>query len=427
MLDIEYVRNNPDALKENIKRRHLQGDQFDVDAFLTVDKQRNELIQQVDALRARRNELSDVQGKPSPEVIEKGREIKEQLKALEDDLDALQKTWQWHMDWFPNIPHDAMPDGEDEQGNLEIKRWGDLTKHDFEARSHHELGALLDIIDTDKSGEIAGSRFSFLKNEAALLHWALISFSTKKLVQAGFSMMIPPVILKQRALYGTGYFPAEGDQIYELEQGDVIEDDQRRFLAGTSEQALIAYHMDDVLEESDLPLRYGGVSSCFRSEAGSWGKDVRGIKRVHQFDKVEMIYFTTPETSQKYMQEALQIEEEILQELGLTYHVLEMCTGDVGLPTHRKFDLEVWLPSQQTWMETHSNSDLASYHTRRLNIRYRDANGELRYPHTLSATAITNTRPIAAILDTYQQKDGSVVVPEVLREYVGKDKIVVKE
>jgi len=250
-----------------------------------------------------------------------------------------------------------------------------------------------------------------------------MSFVIKKLTQKGFELMIPPVIVKSRPLYGTGYFPAEQSQIYELTQGEALEDEQRRYLVGTSEQAIVSYHMDEILAIEKFPIKYAGVSTCFRSEAGSWGKDVKGIKRVHQFDKVEMIYITTPQTSQAFMAEALAIEEEILQELGLTYHVLEMCTGDVGLPTFRKWDVEVWLPSQQTWMETHSNSDLASYHTRRLNIRYKNEQGETVYPHTVSATAITNTRPIAAILDTYQQEDGSVLVPEVLREWVGKDVI----
>lgn len=423
MISPEFIRNNPQLVKKNIERRHLSGPQFDVDHFLIVDRQRLELVQQVDALRARRNKIADVQGKPDPEIIEEGKKIKEALKELESSLSELNEQWQWHLDWFPNIPHEAMPDGADDTGNREIKLWGDKKALPFQARSHHELGNELDLFDTAKSGDIAGSRFYFLKNEGALLHWGLINLAIKVLVKRGFQLIIPPVVLKYRPLYGTGYFPSEETQIYELQQGEKVEDDQRHFLSGTSEQALVSYHMDEILSEKDLPIRYAGLSTCFRSEAGSWGKDVQGIKRVHQFDKVEMIYFTTPETSQDFMQEALEVEEEILQSLGLTYHILEMCTGDVGLATHRKFDVEVWLPSQQTWMETHSNSDLASYHTRRLNIRYKKSDGTLDYPHTISATAITNTRPIAAIIDSYQQEDGSIVVPEVLREYVGKDVI----
>ena len=421
MLNIDQIRQNPDLLKQNIVRRHLEGPQFDVDHFLAIDSSKNELQREIESLRARRNKLSDVSGKPSPEIIQEVKGIKDQLATLEAQIEELNQQWQWHMDWFPNMPHPAMPEGADDSGNQEIKVWGEKKVFSFAAESHVEIGERLDLIDVTKSGQVAGSRFYFLKNEAALFHLGLINLATRKLLNRGFQMMIPPVVVKSRPLYGTGYFPSETSQIYQLTADEHIEDDQRRYLAGTSEQALVSYHMDDILTEAQLPLRYGGISTCFRSEAGSWGKDVRGIKRVHQFDKVEMIYFTTPESSQDYMQEALAVEEEILQELGLTYHILEMCSGDVGLATHRKFDLEVWLPSQQTWMETHSNSDLASYHTRRLNIRYRKADGTLEYPHTLSATAITNTRPIAAILDTYQQEDGSVVVPEVLREFVGKE------
>jgi len=423
MLDISFIRNNPEVLKQNITNRNLKGEQFDVDAFLELDKKRSELTTEVEKLRALRNIGAQKTQKPSSEEIEKGRKVKEQIKEIEDNLRVVDQKWQLHMDWFPNITHESMPIGSDESGNKEIKVWGEKKIFNFDAQSHLDIGERLDLIDVTKSGEISGSRFSFLKGDAALLHWGLMSFAIKKVTQRGFSLMIPPVIVKSRPLYGTGYFPAENDQVYELTQGETIEDEQRRFLVGTSEQALVSYHMDDMLDGNNLPIKYAGVSSCFRSEAGSWGKDVRGIKRVHQFDKVEMIYFTTPETSQAYMKEALEIEEEILQELGLTYRVLEMCTGDVGLATHRKWDVEVWLPSQQTWMETHSNSDLASYHSRRLNIRYKNKDGETVYPHTISATAITNTRPIAAILDTYQQEDGSVIVPEVLREWVGKDVI----
>ncbi|PIZ47069.1 serine--tRNA ligase [candidate division WWE3 bacterium CG_4_10_14_0_2_um_filter_41_14] len=423
MLDISYIRNNSLALKQNITNRNLSGDMYDVDAFLAVDKKRSELIAHIDSLRAKRNEKSCITSRPSESDVLEGKRLKEEIKNAEATLSEIQSTWQQHMDWFPNVVSEHMPVGKDESGNQEIKIWGEKKKFNFDAQSHIDIGERLDIIDVSKSGDISGSRFYFLKKDAALLHWGLMSFVIKKLTQKGFELMIPPVIVKSRPLYGTGYFPAEQSQIYELTQGEALEDEQRRYLVGTSEQAIVSYHMDEILAIEKFPIKYAGVSTCFRSEAGSWGKDVKGIKRVHQFDKVEMIYITTPQTSQAFMAEALAIEEEILQELGLTYHVLEMCTGDVGLPTFRKWDVEVWLPSQQTWMETHSNSDLASYHTRRLNIRYKNEQGETVYPHTVSATAITNTRPIAAILDTYQQEDGSVLVPEVLREWVGKDVI----
>lgn len=427
MLDIKLIREHPEQVKDSIKRRHLEGEQFDVDAFLGIDQKRTKLIQQAEELRAERNRLSDIKEKPSAETIAAGKKLKDEIKSIDEQIVALNEKWQWYMDWFPNIPNEAMPDGNDDSGNKEIKSWGEKRRFDFEPKHHLDIGESLDLINVQKAGEVAGSRFFFIKNEAALMQWGIFNIAIKKLRDRGFDLVIPPVILKRRPLYGTGYFPSEEDQVYELRGDQRIEDDQKHYLAGTSEQALVALHMDEIIEITDeKPIRYAGLSSCFRSEAGSWGRDVRGIKRGHQFDKVEMIYFTTPETSQLLMMEASEIEEEILRDLGLTYHIMEMCTGDVGLATHRKFDVEVWMPSQGEWMETHSNSDLASFHTRRLNIRYRKNDGMLDYPHTLSSTAITNSRPIAAILDNYQQADGSVVVPEVLREYVGKDVISVK-
>lgn len=419
MLDVKYVREHPQELKESVSVRNLSGPQFDVGDFLRIDEKKRSVLQELEGLRALRNKLSDITGKPSQDVINKVKETKEQIKILEDQLKELEVKWQWHMDWFPNIPHPSMPVGKDDSGNVEFKISGEKKTHPFPSKHHADLGAELNLIDTKKAGEVAGSRFFYLKNEAVLLQWAIFSLALEKLQSRGFSLINPPVILKQRALYGTGYFPSESSQIYELSQGEKFEDADRRFLVGTSEQALVGYHMDDILELSDeLPIRYGGISTCFRSEAGSWGKDTRGIKRVHQFDKVELIYFTTPETSQKYMLEAMEIETEILSDLGLTWRVMDMCTGDVGLATHRKFDVEVWMLHEQAWMETHSNSDLASFHCRRLNIRYRKQDGSLEYPHTISATCITNSRPIAAIIDNFQQPDGSIVVPEVLKKYM---------
>lgn len=423
MIDITYIREHPEELKTNIKNRGLAGAQFNVDELLKIDRKRSELMGQAEDLRAKRNQLAKRGRSGDAVAIERGRQIKLKLKKLQAEFSKVEKLWQDRMNWMPNLTHSAMPIGKSETDNLELKKWGEAIEFKFKAKNHLELGEALDLLDIKKSGVAAGSRFYYLKNEAALMQWGIFDLMLRRLISQGFTPIITPVILKYLPLYGTGYFPSEEDQVYELKVGQgKIEDEERRFLAGTSEQAIVTYHAGDVLEISDdKPQKYVGLSTCFRSEAGSWGKDVRGIKRVHQFDKVEMIYFTTPSSSQKYMQEALELEEWILQQLRLPYRVMEMCTGEVGLATYRKFDLEVWLPSQKEWMETHSNSDLASYHSRRLNIKYKKADGKKDFVHTISATAITNTRPIAAILDNYQQMNGSVVVPEVLREYVGKE------
>jgi len=424
MLDINYIREHADELKQNILNRGIDPTVADVDALVELDTQRRALLQEVEQLRAQRNALTDqIAQSKDADLIKKATELKNVIQTKEFDLDTVQKKWQSLMDWMPNITHPAMPIGNDETGNAEIKQVGEKKAFGFSAMHHIDLAERLDVIDNQKSGEVSGSRFYYLKNEGVLLYWGLMSLALKKLVQRGFTPLYPPVLVRERPLYGTGYFPSEAASIYAIQADEEkVEEGTQLYLTGTSEQAIVSYHMDDILELTDeAPFKYAGISACFRSEAGSWGRDTRGIKRVHQFDKVEMIYLTTPSSSQTFMQEALEIEEEILQELGLAYHVLEMCTGDVGMPTYRKFDVEVWMPGEQTWMETHSNSDLAQFHTRRLNIRYRTNSGALEFPHTISATALTSTRPIAAILDNYQQPDGSVVVPEVLREYVGKE------
>ena len=421
MLSIDYIRQNPEELKQNIKNRGLDTAKHSVDKLLSVDKERRELLQKVEVLRKERNEIAKTRDEGS---FARGKEIKAELKDLEPQLKDVQDQYQTLMDLMPNITHPDMPIGSDSSGNVEIRSWGGKPKFDFAAKDHLALGEHLDLIDVKKAAEVSGSRFYYLKNEAVLMQFAIFTLALKKIVDRGFTPIVVPVLVSHRALYGTGYFPSESDQVYKLECGkDKIEKGRQLYLVGTSEQAIVSYHADEVLKEAELPKKYIGYSTCFRSEAGSWGKDVRGIKRVHQFDKVELIYFTTPETSQKYMQEASEIEEGLLQDLELPYRVIEMCTGDVGLATYRKFDVEVWLPSEQVYIETHSNSDLAAYHARRLNIKYQKGSGTTDYVHTISSTAITNARTILAILDNYQQEDGSVRVPEVLQEFVGKDVI----
>ena len=435
MIDLEFIKKHRKAYEQSVKYRGIKVESLQLDHLFELVDRRKELLSEVDALRAMRNEASkqmpDLSGSQRDEVIAQVRETKEKIKELEDVLRTTEQDLHGLQSRLPNRVHDAMPIGNDEGGNIEIKQWGGQPTHDFEMKDHFELGKALDLIDTEASAKTSGSRFSFLKNELVTMQFAMFQQVMKKLVQRGFIPMLPPVILKERPLYGTGYFPFEDDQIYKIGNpiGKKDEDhDADEYLAGTSEQAIVSYHDSEILQESELPKKYLGHSLCFRREAGTYGKDTRGIKRVHQFEKMEMIYFTTPETSQKLMKEILEIEEEILQELELPYRVLEMCTGDVGMPTYRKWDVEVWLPSQGEYMEVMSNSDLHEYHARRLNIRYRPTDGkDTKFVHTLSATALTNTRPLAAILDNFQQEDGTVRVPKILQEFVGTDVIKPKE
>lgn len=423
MLDIKYIREHPEEIKQNILNRRVDSAKADVDKLLLLDVRKTELQLEVEKLRNLRNRLAEElkdAGKRTPEKIEEGKKIKDGVDVLEEELKAVAADWQTIMDWMPNTSSPLMPIGESSADNLEFKTWPEVKprpQFDFKPKHYHDLMVELDLVDMEKAAKTSGSRFYYLKNEAVLMQFAIFTHALQKLVARGFTPITVPDLVKYRPLYGTGYFPSEGSQIYKMFDEDKLEDKQALYLVGTSEQAIVAYHADEVIDIDDQhPLKYVGYSECFRSEAGSWGKDTKGIKRVHQFAKVEMIYFTTPETSEKYMQEALAIEEELLQDLELPYHVIDMCTGDVGMATYRKFDVETWLPSVGEYMETMSNSDLGSYHSRRLNIRGPDK----RFVHTISATAITNTRPIAAIIDNYQNPDGSVAVPKVLQKYIGK-------
>ncbi len=440
MLDIKFIREHPDEVKENIKRRQLTGEQFDVDAFLEVDKKRSELIGEVEALRARRNELSSQKGKPSPEVIEEGKKLKEQIKELEEKLGEIEKKWQWYMDWFPNMLHPDVPDGAGDEENIEFIAWIPgkgylqkdkiggrgkssefMPKFDFKAKDHLDLGESFDIIDIEQSAKVSGSRFAYLKNEAALMQYGLFEILKNKLIEEGFTPMIVPLLVKERALYGSSHFPGDADQVYKVNT-EYVEEGNQLYLIGSSEPSLFSYYMDKTVDGKDLPQKFFAYTSCFRTEVGSWGKDVKGIKRVHQFDKLEMDLICKPEESDKMQDYLLEINEWFFQTLGIPYHVIMMCAGDAGyFATARKYDLEAWLPSQQEFIELGSNTNAWDFQARRYNTKYIDENGERKFVHNVNDTGCPMGRTIIAILDNYQQPDGSVVVPEVLRPYVGKD------
>ena len=425
MVDLDYIAQNRTDYEASARARGLDLADLKLDEIFKLVEARRALIAATDALRQERNALTEQIAKlpqtQRPALIGKVKTLKDQLKPQQQKLTALEAELKTLSLALPNIVHPDMPRGKDSRDNKVIKEWGIKPKFDFTPKDHVEIGKKLDLIDLEASARVSGSRFYYLKNELVLMQLGLFQLALKKAIAAGFSPMLPPVLVKSEALVGTGYFPFENNQIFEVTKPAEDGQTEKLYLTGTSEQAIVAYHSDTTFSEKQLPVKYVGISPCFRSEVGSWGKDVRGIKRVHQFDKVEMIFFTTAETSQALMREALALEESILQDLELPYHVLDMCTGDVGLPTYRKFDLEVWLPTTNDYMEVMSNSDLHEFHARRLNIRYQAKTGQTQYCHTISATAITNTRPLLAILENYQQADGSVKVPKVLRGFVGKD------
>jgi len=417
MLDLEFIRKNPDLVKESTRKK--QRDPLLVDKILELDKKHRQLLQQVEALRAERNRISS---QPTAKSFqrERGREIKERLKKLEPELKEVEGQLNEALLLIPNPPAPDVPEGKDESENIVVKTWGQLPKFNFEPRAHYELGKLLDVIDTERAAKVSGTRFGYLKNEGVLLEFALVKLALDTLIKEGFVPVIPPVMIKLDSMRGMGYLEHGGvDDMFVLRKDNLV-------LVGTSEQSIGPMHMNEVLDGRTLPRRYVGFSTCFRREAGSYGKDTRGILRVHQFDKVEMFSFTKPEDSDREHEFLLSLEERLMQKLKLPYQVTKMCSGDLGDPAARKYDINAWFPSEKRYRETHSTSTCTDYQARRLNIKYRRKDGTTDYLHTLNGTAFSQ-RPILAILENYQREDGSVVVPEVLREFVGKDVITPKD
>lgn len=406
MLDINFIRQNLELVKANAKRR---GAKVSVDEIVALDDQRKKLQTELDNLRAEQKRKSKT--KPTPSEREQLKALAEKIDRLEAELNQTEETLFERMSWLPNLLDPEVPDGESDADNRPIKYWGEPPKFDFEPRDHQEIGEALDIIDIERAVKVAQSRFYFLKNEGVRLRLALINFAFDYLTQNGFTIMSTPHLAKERTLFGTGYLPFFAEDIYKLEKEDLS-------LIGTSEQTLVAYHADEILKEEELPKLYSAYSECFRTEAGSYGKDTRGIFRVHEFMKVEQIVFCTPETSAEWHEKCLQHEENILKALKIPYEVSLICVGDFGAPGYKKYDINAWFPGQGRYREVTSNTNLTDFQTRRLNIRYRRRDGSLAYPHTISATGLTD-RHLIAILENYQQKDGSVKIPEVLQPYMG--------
>lgn len=445
MLEAEYIRKNPQKVKQNILNRGLSGPQFDVEEFLRVDEKKRAKLLEVESLRRVRNELSQFKGKLSPELLEESKKTRERIKVLEEELRELDKIWQWHMDWFPNMLDDSVPLGKGEEDNLEIKAWSpgrgyfspqelgkkDFSKRwmprlDFEGKDHLDLGEALDIIDTKQSALVSGSRFYYLKNAAVLLQFALFEHLKKRLLEDGFIPMVVPLMVKSRALYGSSHFPGDEDQVYRLDSKGV-EDKGELYLVGSSEPSLFAYYMDKVLPEKVLPQKFFAITSCFRTEVGSWGKDVKGIKRAHQFDKLEIDVICKPEESEKMHEYLLSINEWFLQSLEIPYHVILMCSGDAGyFAASKKYDFEAWLPHSREFIELGSDTNAKDYQARRYNTKYKTRENKLEYVHNVNDTGCAAGRTIVAILENYQRSDGSVTIPRALRQYMGGLEVIKK-
>lgn len=418
MLDINFIFQNPKKVKKTCQDKGVKPET--VDRVLKVDETRRQLIQEIEKLRSERNRLTKADR-------EKGRKIKETLKKLEPDLRAVEEQFKELLYQIPNVPADDIPIGKNENDNVEIKKWGKIPKFSFKPKDHLELGEALDLIDVKRAAKVSGTRFGYLKNEAVLLELGLVQLALEMLIKEGFVPVVPLVLINLDITKGLGYWQHGGHEDYYL----VVERDRKQgetedfYLVGTAEHSIIPMHKDEILKENDLPRRYVGFSTCFRREAGSYGKDTRGIFRVHQFDKVEMVSFIKPQPQgdKQEHEYLLSLEEKLVQALKIPYQITKMCTGDLGYPAARKYDINCWFPSEKRYRETHSTSTCTDYQARRLNIRYRDKGGKTNFVHTLNGTAFAIGRMILAILENYQQKDGSVLIPEVLQKFVGKKKI----
>lgn len=408
MLDINFIRENLEKVKKAAKDK---GVEIDLDELLRVDDKRKELIKKVDDLRHQKNEAAKKRD------VEKGRQVKQELDGLEEELRRDEERFNHLMLYVPNIPAVDVPVGKDESENKVIRKWGEPKKFEFKTKDHLELGELLDIIDIERAVKVSGARFSYLKGQGAILELALVNFALDTLVQQQFTPVIPPVLIKKESMKGMGYLEYGEEDMYVLEKDGLV-------LVGTSEQSIGPMHQDEILE--NLPLRYAGFSSCFRREAGSYGKDTRGILRVHQFDKVEMFSYTLPDQSDKEHEFFLSVQEKLLQSLEIPYQVVKMCTGDLGFPVARKYDLEAWMPGQGKYREVTSTSTTTDFQARRLNIKYQEKS-KTEYVHTVNGTAFAIGRTIIAVLENFQQQDGSVKIPEVLVLYTNFSKILPKK
>ncbi len=419
MLDIKLIREHPDEVKEGCRRK---GVDFDLDRLLEVDEKRRAILRKVEGLRAQQKKVSkniyQKRGESGqPAGIDEMKDLKAQLRDSERELRPIEEEFNTLMRMIPNLPLPEVPEGRDETENVVIREVGQRPAFDFTPRDYLKIAEDLDIIDTKRAAKVSGSRFGYLKGDSVLLEFALVRLAIDTLIKEGFIPVIPPVMLNYEAMDGMGYLTRGASEVYYVEKDDL-------YLVGTSEQSLGAMHMGEILDERDLPRRYVAFSTCFRREAGSYGKDTKGILRVHQFDKVEMFSFCEPEKSRDEHDLILAMEEKLVHMLGIPYRVVQMCSGDLGDPAADKRDIDCWMPGMGEYRETHSCSNCTDFQARRLNVRYRARKGDSdgtkpRFVHTLNGTAYAIGRMIIAIVENFQQADGTVLVPDALRRYMG--------
>lgn len=418
MLDIKFIRENPELIKEAARKKHID---FNVDELLSIDQTRLEKLSLVESLRTEQNIVSDKIPNATTEeradLIAKMTILKEDLKKNEDELRQVMSQWQLLMLAVPNIPDITVPEGDSDADNMEIRQEGEKPVFTFTPKSHIELAELHNLADFERGTKVSGFRGYFLKNEAAQLSMALWQFATEELNAKGYMPMMVPSLVSKKTLMGTGYLPGGEDDLYRTQDDD--------YFAGTAEVATMSYYSDEVLDSSELPIKIVAWSPCFRREAGSHSKDTKGLYRVHEFMKVEQVILceANHEQSVQYHEEVNANIETLAQKLGIPYRVVLNCGGDLGQGQVKKYDVELWIPSQNTYREISSASYFHDFQTRRLNIRYKDAEGKMRFAHSLNSTMAPTPRFLIAILENYQQADGTIKIPEVLQKYIGKEYI----
>ncbi|MEZ0118048.1 UNVERIFIED_ORG: seryl-tRNA synthetase [Heyndrickxia coagulans] len=420
MLDIKFLRAHFDEVKERMQ--HRGEDLTDFEKFSGLDQRRRELIMESEALKNRRNEVTQQvaalkrEKKDATKLIEEMRGVGEKIKALDAELKQVESELEMLMLSIPNIPHESVPVGDSEEDNVEIRKWGEVPAFEFEPKPHWDIATDLGILDFERAAKVTGSRFVFYKGLGARLERALYNFMLDLHVEEhGYEEVLPPYMVNRASMTGTGQLP-------KFEEDAFLVNEKDYFLIPTAEVPVTNYHRDEILNGDDLPINYVAFSACFRSEAGSAGRDTRGLIRQHQFNKVELVKFVKPEDSYEELEKLTGHAEKVLQLLGLPYHVMSMCTADLGFTAAKKYDIEVWMPSQHVYREISSCSNFEAFQARRANIRFRrEPNAKPEHVHTLNGSGLAIGRTVAAILENYQQADGSVVVPEVLRPYMRTD------
>ena len=419
MLDIQFIRNSPDLVKAAIRNK---GFDLDLDELLALDKQRREVTTRLEQRRARKNELSALIPKAAkddrPKLVEEAKLVRTEIEELEPRLAEIQGSYQDMMLRVPSVPRPDVPVGMSEADNVEVRRVGTIREFDFAPKDHVDLMTSLGLVEWDGPRRFAGARSYALVGDGALLELSVMRLAVDTLVERGMKLVVPPVMVKERALVGTGFFPLSRDEAYAIPEDEL-------FLVGTSEVALVSLLCDETLDHASLPLKFAGISPCFRREAGAHGKDTRGLYRVHQFSKVEQVVFCAPDEAlaERHHHELLGNAETILAALEIPYRVTLACTGEIGLGQTRKHEVESWMPGRNAYSETHSCSTLGDFQARRSNIRLRTADGSLSYPFTLNNTAIASPRILIPLLENHQQKDGTVLLPKALARYMGKERL----